>query len=64
MVTNKFVHFLIFPRNNVCIIDGGRELTLLSTCIYLDEDEKAIISAINQRLKSADYAIIGSQAHD
>ena len=35
---------------------------LLSTCIYLDEDEEAILSAINQRLRSHDYAIIGS--HD
>ncbi len=48
--------------NNVWIIDGGREITLLSTCIYLDEDEKAILTAIDQRLQSADYAIIGS--HD
>jgi hypothetical protein len=48
--------------NNVWTIDGGRELTLLSTCIYLDEDEEAILTAINQRLQSADYAIIGS--HD
>jgi hypothetical protein len=48
--------------NNVWIIDGGRELTLLSTCVYLDEDEKTVISAIGQRLESADYAIIGS--HD
>ena len=48
--------------NNVWTIDGGRELTLLSTCIYLDEDEDAILTAINHRLQSADYAIIGS--HD
>ncbi len=48
--------------NNVWTIDGGRELTLLSTCIYLDEDEEAILTAINHRLQSADYAIIGS--HD
>jgi len=48
--------------NNVWTIDGGRELTLLSTCIYLDEDKEAILTAINQRLLSADYAIIGS--HD
>jgi hypothetical protein len=48
--------------NNVWVIDGGREITLLSTCIYLDEDEEAILSAINQRLRSADYAIFGS--HD
>ena len=49
-------------KNNVWIIDGGREITLLSTCVYLDKDEKTIIEAIDQRLKSADYAIIGS--HD
>ena len=48
--------------NNVWIIDGGREITLLSTCVYLDEDKKTIITAIDQRLNSADYAIIGS--HD
>ncbi len=48
--------------NNVWTIDGGRDLTLLSTCIYLDEDKEGILSAINQRLQSADYAIIGS--HD
>ena len=49
-------------ENNVWIIDGGREITLLSTCVYLDKDEKTIVTAIDQRLKSADYAIIGS--HD
>jgi hypothetical protein len=48
--------------NNVWIIDGGREVTLLSTCIYLDEDGVAILKALEQRLQSADYAIIGS--HD
>jgi hypothetical protein len=48
--------------DNVWIIDGGRELTLLSTCIYLDEAEEAILTAIDQRLASSDYAIIGS--HD
>jgi hypothetical protein len=48
--------------NNVWTIDGGRELTLLSTCIYLDEEKEAILTAINHRLQSADYAIIGS--HD
>ncbi len=48
--------------NHVWIIDGGREITLLSTCVYLDEDEETILNAIDQRLKSADYAIIGS--HD
>ncbi|KPL23659.1 MAG: hypothetical protein AMS23_06350 [Bacteroides sp. SM1_62] len=48
--------------DNVWVIDGGREITLLSTCVYLDEDEKTIYSAIDQRLRSADYAIIGS--HD
>ena len=48
--------------NNVWIIDGGREITLLSTCVLLDEDRKSIITAIDQRLKSADYAIISS--HD
>ncbi len=48
--------------NNVWTIDGGRELTLLSTCIYLDEEKEAILTAINHRLQSADYVIIGS--HD
>lgn len=48
--------------NNVSIIDGGRELTLLSTCIYLDEPEEADLTALGQRLRSADDAIIGS--HD
>ena len=48
--------------NGVWIIDGDRELTLLDTCIYLDEDINSIITAIDQRLASADYAIIGS--HD
>ena len=48
--------------NNVWIIDGGREITLLSTCVLLDEDKKSIITAIDQRLTSADYAIISS--HD
>ena len=48
--------------NNVWIIDGGREITLLSTCVYLDEDNETIITAIDRRLQSADYAIIGS--HD
>jgi hypothetical protein len=48
--------------DQVWIIDGGREITLLSTCVYLDEDEKTVISAIDKRLESHDYAIIGS--HD
>ncbi len=48
--------------NNVWLIDGGREITLLSTCVLLDEDKKSIITAIDQRLTSADYAIISS--HD
>jgi len=48
--------------NNVWTIDGGRDLTLLSTCVYLDEADKVVISALDKRLKSADYAIIGS--HD
>jgi hypothetical protein len=48
--------------NNVWIIDGGREITLLSTCVYLDKDEKAVLTAISERLDTADYAIIGS--HD
>lgn len=56
------IHRYEHKGNNVWIIDGGREITLLSTCIYLDEDEEAILSAINQRLRSHDYAIIGS--HD
>lgn len=48
--------------NNVWIIDGNREITLLSTCVYLDKDEQTVLAAIDQRLKSSDYAIIGS--HD
>ena len=48
--------------NNVWIIDGGREITLLSTCVLLDEDKQSIITAIDQRLLSADYAIISN--HD
>jgi len=48
--------------NNVWTIDGGREITLLSTCVYLDEDMDVIIPAIDKRLETADYAIIGS--HD
>ena len=48
--------------NNVWIIDGGREITLLSTCVLLDEDKESIITAIDQRLLSADYAIISN--HD
>lgn len=48
--------------NNVWTIDGGRELTLLSTCVYLDEDLDKILPAIDERLETADYAIIGS--HD
>ena len=48
--------------NNVWIIDGGREITLLSTCVSLDNDKETIITSIDQRLKSSDYAIISS--HD
>lgn len=48
--------------NNVWTIDGGREITLLSTCVYLDEDMDKVITAIDQRLERSDYAIIGS--HD
>ena len=48
--------------NNVWIIDGEREITLLSTCVLLDEDKARIVTAIDQRLKSADYAIISN--HD
>lgn len=55
---NQYEH----KGNNVWMIEGGREITLLSTCVYLDEDEKTIISSIKKRLDSANYAIIGS--HD
>jgi hypothetical protein len=48
--------------NNVWIIDGNREMTLLSTCVYLDEEIETIRVAIDKRLETADYAIIGS--HD
>jgi hypothetical protein len=48
--------------NGVWIIDGDREITLLDTCIYLDEEIGTIISAVDKRLDSADYTIIGS--HD
>lgn len=48
--------------NNVWVIDGGRELTLLPTCIYLDRDMEEIIPAIDKCLEVADFAIIGS--HD
>ena len=48
--------------NHVWTIDGGREITLLSTCVYLDEEMDVIIPAIHKRLETADYAIIGS--HD
>lgn len=48
--------------NNVWTIDGGREITLLSTCVYLDEELDSIITALDQSLEKKDYAIIGS--HD
>lgn len=48
--------------NNVWTIDGGRELTLLPTCVYLDKDMEEIIPAIDKRLSRSDFAIIGS--HD
>jgi hypothetical protein len=48
--------------NNVWRVDGRRELTLLSTCIYLDEPEETVLNAVDNRLQSADYVIIGS--HD
>ncbi len=48
--------------NEVWIIDGGREITLLDTCVYLDEEISAVIAAVDRRLDSADYAIIG--CHD
>jgi len=38
------------------------EITLLPACVYLDEDNEPIITAIDQRLKLANYTIIGS--HD
>lgn len=48
--------------NNVWTIDGEREITLLSSSVYLDEELDSVISALDQRLEIADYAIIGS--HD
>jgi len=48
--------------NNVWTIDGGREITLLSTSVYLDEELDSVITALDQSLENADYAIIGS--HD
>ncbi len=48
--------------NNVWQIDGGRQLTLLSTCVYLDNELDFILNKIDERLSSSDYAIIG--CHD
>jgi len=48
--------------NNVWTIDGDREITLLSTCTYLDQEIDSVLTAIDRRLESSDYAIIGS--HD
>ena len=48
--------------NNVWTIDGDREITLLSTTVYLDRDTDKVIEAIDKRLENADYSIIG--CHD
>ena len=48
--------------NNVWTIDGGREITLLSTSVYLDKEIDTVVAAVDRRLETADYAIIGS--HD
>lgn len=48
--------------NNVWTIDGDRDITLLSTCVYLDQEIDSVLTAIDRRLEKADYAIIGS--HD
>lgn len=48
--------------NNVWTIDGGREITLIRDCVYLDRPEDEVIKAIDQRLAKADYAVIG--CHD
>ena len=49
-------------KNNVWEIDGARQVTLLSTCIFLDSDENTVMQSIDNCLDSADYAIIAS--HD
>lgn len=49
-------------ENNVWAIDGGRELTLLSTTVYLDLDTDKVVTAVDDRLTNADYAVIG--CHD
>jgi hypothetical protein len=49
-------------NNNVWKIDGGRQVTLLSTCVYLDSEENMVIKSIDERLDSSDYAIVG--CHD
>ncbi len=48
--------------NHVWTIDGGREITLLSTCVYLDEEMDVVTAAIDRNLDTGDYVIIGS--HD
>lgn len=56
------INYTKHVKNNVWEIDGARQLTLLSTCVFLDSDEKTVIQSIDNRLGSADYAIIAS--HD
>jgi len=48
--------------NNIWEIDGGCKVTLLSTCVYLDNDENIVLKRIDESLNSSDYAIIG--CHD
>jgi peptidoglycan/xylan/chitin deacetylase (PgdA/CDA1 family) len=48
--------------NNVWTVDGGREITLLETTVYLDRDEGTVLAAADKRFAEADYALIG--CHD
>ncbi len=56
------INSLEHQGNNVWTMDGDRDITLLSTCVYLDEELDSVLTAIDSRLKTADYAILGS--HD
>lgn len=49
-------------NNNIWDINGGRQVTLLSTCVYLDQEETIVKQSIEECLNSSDYAIIG--CHD
>ena len=56
------INSLEHQGNNVWTMDGDRDITLLSTCVYLDEELDSVLTAIDSRLETADYAILGS--HD